>query len=104
MRGGIDIIVPCPYCRTPSHLFTGRDPSTGEAWLDHECSRCGGRQVPEVQMALGWARYEAVKGPADIEPLYRHESHWYGKVTGREYHLPEVPEGECGWFPEEAME
>ena len=99
MKGGIEVVIPCPYCNGPSTLFTSRDPRTGEAWLDHECPRCGGRQVPEAQMALGWARYEAIAEAVGIEPLYRHEGHWYGKWTGEEFELAPVPEGECDEFP-----
>ena len=95
---GVEVVIPCPYCNGPSTLFTGRDPRTGEAWLDHECPRCGGRQVDEVQMALGWARHEARAGTM-IEPLYRHEGRWFGRTTGEEFLLAPVPEGECDYFP-----
>lgn len=104
MTAGVDFVIPCPYCQTPSFLWTSRDPRTGKALLDHDCPRCGPRTVEEEQMALGWARYEAMEGCARLEPLYRHDGQWFGKFTGQEYDLPEVPEDACDRYPGEEGE
>ena len=104
---GVDWIIPCPYCGIPSHLHTvGIGPDGG---LVHHCQMCGPRELGIKEVAIAWARGEAVAGrlrdegifysETAIEPMFRDaEGRWYGAWTRERIHPNPMPVGCCDRF------
>ena len=104
---GVDWIIPCPYCGIPSHLHTvGIGPDGG---LVHHCQMCGPRELGIKEVAIAWARGEAlsrrlrestVRYPEQaLEPMFRDaEGRWYGIWTRERIRPNPVPVGCCDRF------
>ena len=104
---GVDWIIPCPYCGIPSHLHTvGIGPDGG---LVHHCQMCGPRELGIKEVAIAWARGEAVAerlrdegifySETAIEPMFRDaEGRWYGVWTRERIRPNPVPAGCCDRF------
>lgn len=104
---GVDWIIPCPYCGIPSHLHTvGIGPDGG---LVHHCQMCGPRELGIREVAIAWARGEAISerlrdegifyAETAIEPMFRDsEGRWFGKWTRSRVHPNPVPVGCCDRF------
>ena len=104
---GVDWIIPCPYCGCPSHLHTHGIGAGGG--MTHHCQQCGSRELTAKDVAIAWARGEAVFererqsghgcSESGIEPMFRDaEGRWYGVWTRQRMHPKPLPYGCCDRF------